>query len=120
MQPQQLNQSSKVDYDPTAHENEPKKLSVGISIKNLTKIYDEVSSSSPCEIWHHFILYIIIILSTHGHMHIIQYLYTYHCLVVVISAVDHLCEGQNREGLLLFIVMLAFLQLIYTPVTDEP
>ena len=44
MQAQQLIQSSNVGYDPTAHEDEPKKLSVGISIQNLTKIYDEVSS----------------------------------------------------------------------------
>jgi len=30
-------------YDPEAHEEEPNNLSAGISIQNLTKIYDEVN-----------------------------------------------------------------------------
>jgi len=29
-------------YDPEAHEEEPESLSAGISIQNLTKVYDEV------------------------------------------------------------------------------
>ena len=35
-------------YDPHAHEEEPKNLSVGISIRNLTKIYDEVAYIDTC------------------------------------------------------------------------
>ena len=42
-QAQQLVQASRVDCDPSAHEDEPKDLPVGISIQNLTKVYDEVS-----------------------------------------------------------------------------
>ena len=42
MQAQQLVDSTKAEYDSTAHEEEPKDLPVGISIQNLTKIYDEV------------------------------------------------------------------------------
>ena len=38
----QLVGGSKVDHDTSAHEDEPKDLAVGISIQNLTKIYDEV------------------------------------------------------------------------------
>ena len=30
-------------YDPEAHEEEPKNMSAGISIQNLTKVYDEVN-----------------------------------------------------------------------------
>ena len=30
-------------YDPEAHEEEPESLSAGISIQNLTKVYDEVN-----------------------------------------------------------------------------
>ena len=38
----QLVGGSKVNHDTSAHEDEPKDLAVGISIQNLTKIYDEV------------------------------------------------------------------------------
>ena len=31
------------NFNAKAHEEEPKNLSVGISIRNLTKIYDEVA-----------------------------------------------------------------------------
>jgi hypothetical protein len=40
---QQLVRESKVNHDSAAHEDEPSDLPVGISIQNLTKVYDEVS-----------------------------------------------------------------------------
>ena len=42
-QAQQLVRGSDVNHDPSAHENEPSDLPVGINIQNLTKVYDEVS-----------------------------------------------------------------------------
>lgn len=30
-------------YDPKAHEEEPRSLTAGITIQNLTKVYDEVN-----------------------------------------------------------------------------
>ena len=48
MQAKQLVEGTKADYDTTAHEDEPKDLPVGISIQNLTKIYDEVNITSVC------------------------------------------------------------------------
>ena len=59
VQAMRLIDGTKVDYDPTAHEDEPKALPVGISIQNLTKIYDEVNIIT---VYIHIILYIYIIM----------------------------------------------------------
>ena len=43
MQAEDLALGKAEGYDPKTHEEEPKNLSAGISIQNLTKVYDEVN-----------------------------------------------------------------------------
>ena len=43
-QVQTLIRNDAMEYDPSAHEEEPPDLEAGISIRNLTKIYNQVSS----------------------------------------------------------------------------
>ena len=51
---QDYTESASTDtQDPKAHESEPEDLSVGISIKNLTKVYDKVRNiQHHCSTFH--------------------------------------------------------------------
>ncbi len=46
-EPKTLLEEEEGSLDPTAFEEEPKDLEVGISVRNLTKIYESVSYLSP-------------------------------------------------------------------------
>ena len=58
------------NYDPSAYEMEPKDLGVGISIKNLTKVYDTVSTCTTSGKHYMYIcLSISVYIHTCNHFH---------------------------------------------------